>query len=282
MGKFKAMIAAALLSQGACAFAQGAPMGAAELARMRTIGPKVAPMLAACGANSSMMEALRALEARGAKATVFVSAAALEDRALVSILARRRDLFEPGNLGAACQARGPAMGNLKQNFVKKTSESADDVKAMKSLAEDIILGSRAIESRLGSKPRFFAFGKDFADVGYDPFEQGRLVVGIADYLDKPTPESRYDAFAKSKAVFGSWVLLVKLDRTGAAAPAAGKPGPGAAGALTQKSVEEKLGKMPKNISTAKASEAWVPSMRGPLAREVEVQMRAQAERRAAR
>lgn len=246
--------------------AQSTPIGPREAAVMRGPGPKAVPMLSACSPTVPL-DVIEAFIDKRMKATVFVSAKAIESESkLADLIALNRDLFEVGNLGEDCQNKKPLVGNLRENYAKGIPERELDIKSMTDMAESMLKGSAAIEKRFGTKPRFFAFGMDFFDPMSDPFEQTRLLLGVGDYLAKPTAATRYDALAKAKAGFGAWVFMGKLDRTGTGSPSA-------LDSQSRESIDRKLDKASKGVTSMKASEAWIPAQRGPLAREIEAEMR---------
>jgi hypothetical protein len=140
-------------------------------------------------------------------------------------------------------------------------EGEKERSAVESLARNLVEGSAAIEKRLGRKPKFFAFGLDFNNTATDPYDQNKMLVAISEYLAKPTPASRYDILASSKAGFDAWVLLVKMDR--------GAPGPlGGNKSYSEDSISSYLTKNASSFTSKKASEAWKPGKRAYLAKEL--------------
>lgn len=256
------MIMAGLVLAGVGASAQTLyPMGQAEYYRMRDMGPKAAPMLAACRSNVPM-DALTALSRANMKATVFVSSEAISETGpLLVLLRQRRDLFEVGNLGSKCMSKKTLVASAREAFISGRMETDAERKAMRDFAQSIVDGSAAIERQLGSKPKFYAFGLDFNNSGSDPFEQNRLLLGAGAYLDRPTAAARYDALAGAKAGFGAWVPMVKLDRD-SKSPVAGQ------NALNESSIQQRLDKVARATTTGKASESWIPTLRGSLSKEL--------------
>ena len=235
------------------------PMGQADYVRMRTPGQAPAVMLAACSANAQL-DALEALAKVGAKATVFVSAEAVQEGSpLRAALAARPDLFEVGSLGMSCVSKRALFEGLGKEAASNAPETEAVSKQMLDLATDVVRGGQALEKAFGAKPRFFAFGSDFDNSATDPFVASRLLAGLADYLAKPSPQARFDAISGAKAGFNAWVVMAKIDR-GAPAQAGGN-------LFGEGSIESKLRQLGAARSAKTASQAWIPSARGALSAE---------------
>jgi hypothetical protein len=268
-----AMIMALLMSYGVANAQQVklTPFTAFEMERMKSSTEKVSIMLSACGSNVPL-DVIKALISTRTKATIFLSGeAVLHDSELRRLIKSNLDLFEVGNLGHSCWKKKTLAEGLAKSYFAKEADQKESVNEMKKWGESVVLGSYEVAMGMGVKPKFYAFGADFESYVYDPFDQQRLIAGLAEYLKKPMPGARYDVFALSKAGFGARVMMEKMDRKSDSI-ISGKS------AYSQSSFEGLISKNKVANIAKKASEVWLPAKRAKTAKEMELELSGAAER----